>query len=236
MNIYGYEHEEDLKPQLKKTGTLTLGMVLSIATLVLYMLYIAFYSTQSPFNINYGLSTGITAVIGISYIGVIISFIPYLSNFNMQSIKTIAYVIVILHIISVLMKIGFFALHKAMEDSMMSVSTWAQMTNAIYMIINLIFSVVSILFGGMMIANKSDFVGGIRFLGGVIIATTLSKMFIYIFQTFALPYIIMGMENNEGVASYYSILSSVSMVMNMCVIATYLYVFVKAWQYSSANR
>lgn len=134
------------------------------------------------------------------------------------------------------MKIGFFALHKAMEDSMMSVSTWAQMTNAIYMIINLIFSVVSILFGGMMIANKSDFVGGIRFLGGVIIATTLSKMFIYIFQTFALPYIIMGMENNEGVASYYSILSSVSMVMNMCVIATYLYVFFKARQYSSANR
>lgn len=235
MNIYGYEHEEDLKPQLKKTGMLTAGIVFGLATLLLYIVLISYNILVDNGYRNPGTSTIISIILTICYIGTIVSFIGYLGNFKMSSTRSLAYAVLVLNVISLFMTIGnHFFIEVINNNPEMSFNTYAALMNIVYLIWGIMAWGIQFGFGGTMVATKADFVGGIRTLGGIYLGITVAQIFFYIFHIYILPSMI-----NAGAFDslwIYSIIPVISLMVNAVIIIAYLYVFFKARQYSSANR
>jgi hypothetical protein len=232
--MYQYFDDEQ-KPRLEKTGTLMPGVIISIITIFFYMIMIIISMIQFGGAYNHTISIGLITIIGLLYIGVLALFVPYVDNFRLQTVKMLLIAIILLHFISVLMTLAFYVLNTIMmQDENMSVSTWASITNAIYTVFNIIFWVTCIALGAVMLGSKSDYVGGIRAIGGVIIAMTIGGIFIHFFRMLALPQILMSADI-EDMKFAHSVVSVVTMLLNVVIIAAFLFVYMRALQYKRVN-
>ncbi len=231
-----YQYFDDAhRPKLEKTGTLLPGVVISIIAIAFYMILIVFSMIQLGGANNYAISIGLITIIGLLYIAVLALFVPYVDNFRLQTVKMLLIACILLHFISVLMTIAFYILNTTMlQNGNMSASTWASISNAIYTVFNIIFWVTCIALGAVMLGAKSDFVGGIRPIGGIIIGMTVGGIFIHFFRMLALPHMIMD-ANINNIQFMYSIVSVIGMLLNVFIIIAFLFVYIRALQYKRVN-
>lgn len=229
-----YNEYNEARPQLRKTGTLTAGLALSIITIVVYLFYLAFLIISTEWENSYMLSTIISVIITVLYISVLAAFIPYLDNFNMQSAKALTFGMIGVHVVSALMSIIFFAVHTAaMKSGNVSHSGMYSMISAVYLVFYIVYWAASIALGAVLISNKSDFVGGIRVIGITYILLAVCSVFVYFFRMFGYSIMPDILSSPATMKVYNIILSSVSIISNMIVLAAYLYVFAKAGQYKT---
>jgi len=237
-NIYGFE-EPVQKPQLHNTRYLKAGIVLSSVAVAFSLFLIAYYILDS-FSEDGGSHIGYNIISVIStflFVSILLTLLSYVGNFNMQSLKMLGILVIILFFISMMMDIGYSVWQRHMlESGTMSFSQWGAITGVLYMVFNLIFWAVGIAFSAVMISNKTDFVGGIRSLGTVYLTMILVNIAIYIIRLFALPYLSFLYDSaidNMRLAN--ALLSSVTLAFRVILFCTFIYVFSKARQYKAIN-
>lgn len=240
MSIFGYEPEEEKRPSLQRTGMLTTGIALCIASIVAYLILIGLYFTDFwNYNTYLPLSVLAGAIPQILYICILVAFLRYLGNFNMQSVKTAITVVIILQIIYIFLVAGNNIANKIITaDGSYSMHSWYSVIGAIFTIFNLISWAAYIVAGAVMLNTKSDFAGGIRTLGWVFIAVTIANIFVYIFRTFGASMIInsTGDMSSDSIGLLYAFLAVLSTLFDIITTISILYVFAKARQYNAINR
>lgn len=230
-----YEYNE-ANPQLRKTGTLTAGLVLSIVSIVAYLLYLVFCIISTEWENNYMINTIISVIITALCIGVLVAFIPYLGNFNMQSAKALIFCMIGIHAVSALMSVIFFFIHTAaMNSGNVSLSGIYGMINAVYLVFYIVYWAAAITLGAVLISNKSDFVGGIRAIGITYILLAVCSVFVYFLRMFGYSLMPDLLSSPATMKVYNIILTSVSIISNIIVLAVYLYVFARASQYATSR-
>lgn len=240
MSIFGYEPEEEKRPILQKTGMLTTGIALCIASIVVYLISIGLYFTDFWSSSTYlPLSILAGTIPGILYVGILITFLRYLGNFNTQSVKTAIMVIIVLQIIYIFLIAGNTIANRIiMADESYSMYSWYTVISAIFTIFNLINWIACFIASATMLNAKSDYVGSIRMLGWVLLSVTIVDIFIYIFRTFGIPMILnnMGAISHDYIGRLYAFISVFNALFMIILTIAFLYVFVKASRYNTINN
>lgn len=231
-SIYGYNQP---KPQLLNTKYLSAGIVLSVITAILYVLQLILYFLGIEMGYNHTiLFTGFNVLINIFWIALLAVSIPYLSNFNMQSSKALTYALIGVYLLSIVINIAFSVANTyMMETDNVEISTWINISNVAFMIFNLLLWAVCIGLAVTMISNKSDFVGGIRYIGIAYLVMVIGSVLIYFFEKVIFP-------NFYGIDGFIEIgiviISVAHMILSLLILAGYAYVFMKARQYKMINN
>lgn len=231
-DIYGYNEP---KPQLHNAKYLSAGIILSVVAAVFNIFFAVLYIVESfaEYNDNSLMYTVTSILPTLLFIGILLLFMSYIGNFGMQTLKTLIIVIIVLHVVAMLLNISYMVFNKLMfQSGTMSISQWAAITGIVYMVFNFIFWAGGIAFAALMIGNKTDFVGGIRYIGIAYLIMVLANIAIYFIRMLAIPYLSMGFDSTiDNMRMTNALLSAVSMGFRFITLLTFAHVFIKARRY-----
>jgi len=240
MNIFGYEEEEQEIPSLQKTGMLSTGTVLCITALAFQFITIVLYFAPSVFTGENAYLYNVTLMIitGGLYIGVLAAFRSYLTNFHTQSVNTLFAVIIIYQIVSVLVSAGMMVGNiTILRSDTADFTAWYKITSIFRTLLSIIGWILYFVAGAMLLSNKFDFIGGIRAVGGVIIAVNIASIFLFFFNIFGISMLINLMDiNYESHNILYRFTGIAGILVDIIAILPFLYVFNKARQYNTIHK